>query len=301
MRISTSLIYERNTMALLAKQERLSNLQQQLATGRRILTPADDPSAAHHALQLARSLAQLATFTQNMQMGQSRLKQEETVLQAARGVLDAARSAGMGVQMQTDMARRNEVADYLTRLREDLLAYANSRDGNGDYLFAGSKGGTAPFQLSGTTVNYVGDAFQLEVAISENRKIAASDPGDVVFSMGGPNDPFAALQQLITDLQNPGLTGAAYTTAISNGVAQLDAALQQVDAIRNAVANRMSEISTAQTVATALRKQFEDELQKVESADTQKVAVELQLQQISLQASQQAFVNTSQLTLFNYL
>lgn len=301
MRISTSLIYERNTAALFAKQERLSRLQQELATGRRMLTPADDPQGSQHAMRLATSLGRLAVYSQNMQMAQTRLKYEDTVLQAAHGVLDMARNAAMGVQMQTDMALRNKVADYLTQLRADLLAYGNSRDANGDYLFAGSKAGAAPFQLSGGTVSYQGDAFQLEVAISENRNIAAADPGDAVFSMGTAHDPFAAIQQLITDLQNPGLTGSAYSTAIGNGVAKLAAALDQVDTLRNAVANRMSEISSALTVATNLRLQSENELQKVESADTQKVAVELQLQQISLQASQQAFVNASQLSLFNYL
>jgi flagellar hook-associated protein 3 FlgL len=301
MRISTSLIFERNTAALFAKQERLSRLQQELATGRRILTPADDPGGAQRAMRLAASLGRLAIFTQNMQMGQMRLKQEDTVLQAVRGVLDMARNAGMGVQSQTDMALRNKVADHLTQLRADLLAYANSQDANGDYLFAGAKAGSAPFQLSGGTVNYQGDAFQLEVAISENRQIAVSDPGDAVFSMGTANDPFAAIQQLVTDLQDTTLTGSAYATAIGNGVAKLAAALDRVDTIRNSVANRLGEISSAMTVAANLRLQSENELQKVESADTQKVAVELQLQQISLQASQQAFANASQLSLFNYL
>lgn len=301
MRISTALIHERNVATLFAKQERLFRLQRELATGRRILTPADDPRGARQAMQLATSLGRLAVYSQNMQMAQTRLKYEDTVLQAARGVLDMARSAAMGVQMQTDMALRSQVADYLDQLRADLLGYANTRDANGDYLFAGAKAGMAPFQVSGGTVNYLGDAFQLEVAISENRTIAASDPGDAVFSMGTANDPFAAIQQLINDLQNPGLTGSAYSTAIGNGVAKLTAAFDQIETLRGAVANRMGEITAAQSVATSLRIQAENELQKVENADTQKVAVELQLQQLSLQASQQAFVNASQLTLFNYL
>lgn len=304
MRISTALIYERNTAALFAKQERLSGLQQQLATGRRILTPADDPSGAQRALQLARSLAELSSYAQNMLRGQSRLKEEEAVLQAVRGVLDQARSAAIGVQMQTDMTQRNAAADYLTRLREDLLAHANSKDANGDHLFAGSKADSAPFTANPTPpppVQYNGDSLQLMVSIDEGREIAVSDPGNSVFDIGGANDPFAALDQLITDLQDTTLTGAAYTTAITNGVAALTAALDRLDTVRSSVAHRQSEITAAQTVNTALRNQYQNELQQVESADTQKIAVELQLQQVSLEASQKAFVNASRLTLFNYL
>lgn len=301
MRISTSLIYQRNMTALHTKQERLSRLQEELATGRRILTPADDPGGAQRALQLARGLGQLSMYLQNMQSGEVRLGYEETVLQAVKDVVARAKSAALGVQMETDMAQREKVADYLGELREDLLAHANSRDANGDYLFAGAKAGTTPFQLIGGVVNYLGDSFRLEVAISENRKIAVSDPGDVVFSMGSPNDPFAAIAQLITDLQNPALTGPAYVTAVGNGLDKLANALDQAEAVHAAVANRMAEITAARAVASTQRFTLENELQKVESADTQKVAVELQLQQISLQASQQAFVNASQLSLFNYL
>ncbi|MFN6961781.1 MAG: hypothetical protein ACK4N6_06010, partial [Rhodocyclaceae bacterium] len=102
-------------------------------------------------------------------------------------------------------------------------------------------------------------------------------------------------------LQNTSLTGSAYVSAIGNGLNALSSALAQVERVRNDVANRQTEIEAAVTVASAQRFTLENELQKVENADTQKVAVELQLQQISLQASQQAFVNASQLTLFDYL
>jgi flagellar hook-associated protein 3 FlgL len=300
MRIGTAYAFDLGSAALQAQQARLQRVQQQIATGRRILTPAEDPLGAQRALLTSVSLGRTENYLQNMLYAMTRLKQENTVLSAARGVLAAAREAAAGIQQATDMSQRNSVADYLARLKEDLLGYANSRDANGDYLFAGSKAGAAPFQNT-PPVAYVGDGFQLKIAISEKRSIDVSDPGDYVFSMGTPNDPFAAIDQLITDLTNPALTGSAYTNAIGAGLAQLDAALGQMDVVGNAVAHRVSEIEAAQNVATDARLRMQDELQRIESVDLQQAAVELQLQQVTLQALQQAFAKTSQLSLFNFL
>lgn len=300
MRISTAYAFSLHVDALLNKQSRLSHLQQQLATGRRIQTPADDPVGASRALQSSQGLARVQNYLNNMDVATSRLKQELTVLNGAKGVLDAARAAVMGVQSGTDMALRQDVANYLSALRENLLGYANSRDSNGDYYFAGSLAGNPPF-LPGPPVTYAGNSFQLEIAISDNRRIPVADPGDAVFSMGTPNDPFAALDQLITDLQNPALTGAAYTAAISAGLNSITAAAAQMRSIQNAVANRLDEINAARTMGIEFRRQFQNALQQVENIDIQQVAVELQLQQVSLQASQQAFAKASQLSLFNYL
>lgn len=300
MRIATAHAFDLASAGLMAQQARLVRVQQQMATGRRILTPSEDPLGAQRALQTSMQLGRTENYLSNMQQALVRLKLESTVLTAARGVLAAARDAVASVQQQTDMTQRTSVADLLSRLKEDLLGYANSRDVNGDYLFAGSKGGAAPFQET-PSVTYVGDSFQLRIAVSDSRSIEVSDPGNSVFSMGGPNDPFAAIDQLISDLTNPALSGSAYTTAIGTSLTNLDGALQQIDAVHNTVANRVGEIEMLQTAMADARLRLQDELQRIESVDLQKAAVELQLQQVSLQAAQQTFAKTSQLSLFNYL
>ncbi|HYG44348.1 MAG TPA: flagellar hook-associated protein 3, partial [Bordetella sp.] len=46
MRLSTSLIYQNGLNGILKQEATLSRLQEQLASGRRVLSPADDPLAA---------------------------------------------------------------------------------------------------------------------------------------------------------------------------------------------------------------------------------------------------------------
>lgn len=55
MRISTNTIYQSGISKISDIQVEQSKLQQQIATGRRILTPSDDPVGSARALQLTQS------------------------------------------------------------------------------------------------------------------------------------------------------------------------------------------------------------------------------------------------------
>ena len=119
--------------------------------------------------------------------------------------------------------------------------------------------------------------------------------------MGSANDPFAVISQFITDLQNGSLTGAAFTTAANNAVDGLQGALDKVVKVSDNVAVRFQQLDTAKSTQTQYKLQFEDELDRTETVDMQTAAVQLQLLQTSLEATQKAFINASQLNLFSLL
>src|SRR5690606_15024844 len=62
-----------------------------------------------------------------------------------------------------------------------LLGQANSKDGQGDYIFAGNRTGTEPFASQGGGVAYVGDDGQRMVAAGPGLQVATGDPGSAVF------------------------------------------------------------------------------------------------------------------------
>ena len=65
MRISTSAMHYNALTAMLSQQATLSKTQNQVATGRRVQTPADDPVAAVHILELERALKESEQFGRN--------------------------------------------------------------------------------------------------------------------------------------------------------------------------------------------------------------------------------------------
>lgn len=301
MRVGTAYFYSATIQSLTGKQSDIYHTQTQIATGRRIVSPSDDPIAATQVLQTAKAKSLSDAYLANIGAAKSKVKIESVTLEAVRELLLSAKGVAMGAAGAPSQQVRNDAATYLQSLYQNLLGYANAQDANGDYLFAGYKAGTKPFtQTSGPSV-YVGDNNQQRIAIAPGRELEVTDPGSAVFGVGTPDDPFAVIAQFITDLQNNTLTGAAYETAVLNALNGLNNALATVTSFSNQVGNRYQELLQAEAASTQFSTQYANEVTRLEAVDLQKAAVELQMQQLSLQASQQAFVKTNELSLFNYI
>lgn len=300
MRISTSSYFTMNLAAMQDKQATIFHVQQQMATGRRIVTPSDDPVGAARALQTARALSVSENSLESIAKAQTRLKAESTTLEAIRQVLQSAKDTAVSAGTNPSTQERTSFANYLTQVYDDLRGYANSTDAEGNYIFSGFKN-VSPFQQITGASNYQGDNAKRYVAISSNQQIQVSDSGQEVFSVGTANDPFAVISQFITDLQNPALTGAAFDAAADTAISGLENALSKVEQISDHVAVRFQQLDTAKNTETQYKLQYEDELDRIESVDMLTAGVQLQLLQTTLEATQRAFINASQLNLFNLL
>jgi flagellar hook-associated protein 3 FlgL len=183
MRISTNTFYDVGIANLQLQNSRLVQVQQQIGAGRRILTPADDPSGSAQVLQVSQSQATNQQFADNMGAAGSTLSLEESVLASIADVLqsakDAANSAGNGAYNASD---RQNLASELRGQYQELLGLANSTDSNGQYLFAGYQSATRPFsQAAPGVVAYNGDQGQRLMQVGPTRQIEVSDSGEALF------------------------------------------------------------------------------------------------------------------------
>jgi flagellar hook-associated protein 3 FlgL len=169
-----------NTM--LERQGDLSDIQTQMGTGKRINQPSDDPVGAARALELTHLGADTAQYQRNITAANARLGLEDQTLASVNNVLGRVRTLllqGMNAT-QTDESRR-DIAAEIVQLRGQLLGIANSKDAQGDYLFAGNRTGSAPFVAQAGGVNYVGDDGQRMVAAGPGLQVATGDPGSAIF------------------------------------------------------------------------------------------------------------------------
>lgn len=300
MRISTSYYYQVNAQAMQNEQTNLNTIQQQVATGLQYQTPADNPVAATEALRISQALAASQNNSSNIKAAQFDVNQESTILSAINTDLSSAQNLAVGTQSSSSTQDRTSSASALQQLYNDLLSYANSTDANGNYIFAGSKGSTVPFQQTTGVSNYQGDNLQQSIAISANRNIPITDSGQSVFSVGTANDVFGVISQLIKDMQGP-LTGAAFSSQINIDTTNLNNAIANVQNVSSQVANRLQELNAAATTETNLQTQYQNQLDTIQNVDTAKAATQLQLQETQLTASYQAFSSASKLSLFNYI
>lgn len=185
MRISTSFMQLRALNAVLGNQAALSDVQQQVATGKRILSPAFDPVGSARALDLSAFNASIEQFQRNIAAGTSRLGLEENALTTSEDILQRVRELSLqGINPTLSDGARADIARELQERLDQLVQVANSRDANGEFLFSGNQTRTQPFVRSntpGVPVNYVGDQGQRLLAVGPADTVASGDPGADVF------------------------------------------------------------------------------------------------------------------------
>ncbi|TNC99722.1 MAG: flagellar hook-associated protein 3 FlgL [Gallionellaceae bacterium] len=198
MRISTSTFYNESVTSMNQLQVNIAQTTQQLATGRKILSPADDPAAAARASELTQ------TDSANTQFGSNRIA-ATNVLSLADGVLESVTnllldakdvSAAAANGMLNPAARKSMAADIQGRLQE-LLGLANSSDGTGNFIFAGAQGKVQPFADTAAGVVYQGDDVQRKVQAAPGRQIPITDSGaDIFMRIRNGNGTFNAAPAL---------------------------------------------------------------------------------------------------------
>lgn len=183
MRVASSTLYQQGLASMNNQQGSLMYVQQQLGTGRRILTPSDDPVAATRALSVSQAQAVNSQYATSRTQATSSLSMEENSLQTVTTVIQNIQQllvqAGNGTMSDNDRA---SVATALQGQYEQLLGLANADDGNGQFLFAGVQSGTAPFANSASGgVVYNGDTGEQLLQVDVARTMAAGDNGRAVF------------------------------------------------------------------------------------------------------------------------
>jgi flagellar hook-associated protein 3 FlgL len=192
MRISTASIHHSALTALLSQQSVLSKTQTQIASGKRVQTPADDPVAAVHIMELQRALAESDQFNQNADMAKNRLTLEEQALAELGSLVTRVRDITVqGNNASVDPASRRMLATEVRSRLKELVDIANRRDANGEYLFSGYATQTQPFAQTGGTITYFGDQGNRSLQVGTDQRVVDGHSGvDVFMSVTEGNGTF---------------------------------------------------------------------------------------------------------------
>jgi flagellar hook-associated protein 3 FlgL len=168
------------------QQTKLARLQEQLASGQKILKPSDDPAAAARTLELEQVAARTEQYQDNITAADMRLQLQDTTLADVTNLLQRARD--LAIQANNGVLNdesRQAIAAELQERRNELLSLGNTIDANGDFLFAGFKGSTQPFQTNSvgefSFVDYQGDQGKRFVQVSQSRQVQEGEPGSEIF------------------------------------------------------------------------------------------------------------------------
>ncbi|MBM7059578.1 flagellar hook-associated protein FlgL [Pseudomonas sp. UL073] len=183
MRISTIQAYNNSVSGLQRNYSNVTTTQEQISTGKRLLTPADDPVASVRLLQLSQEQALNDQYKSNITAAKNSLNSEESILDSVGTVIHRIREiavqAGNGA---LDSSDKNALATELAQREDELLSLLNSKDASGKYLFSGSQGEKQPFVRNADgSYTYQGDEGQRQLQISSSTLVPISDSGKELF------------------------------------------------------------------------------------------------------------------------
>jgi len=300
MRISTAQLYQQRVTAMQNQQVTLAKTELQMSSGKRLVTPADDPSASQRNLQLLDYQTQNQQHIENIDTAQGRLELEEGALASGVDALQRVRELAVSAQNATLSPVDLQAIEVEARsLLDGLVAIANTQNVNGEFLFAGYQVNTKPFVDNGSgTVLYNGDQGQQHLQISAARKLAVADNGADVFlgvdkAAGGVGSVFDIVSEFADSL--------AAGTPSADTITDVDAAMDKLLAIRADVGSRLNTVGNQRDINQSFGLVLDRERSDLVDLDYTEAVSRYNRELLAFQASQQVFSRVQDLSLFNFI
>lgn len=299
MQISTSQFFSNASSRLSQMNERASDLQTQISTGKKLLKPSDDPIAAQQLAELDRRDADATVYGTNMTMAGSLLDQSSSVLSQINTQLiratELATSAATGTQ--TD-ASRKMIGTELKSVLDTIVSLANTKNVRGQPLFGTIDGTPAVTDNGDGTYSYpANNAEATKVPIGDGQDVQVTESAKRIFDLGGGSDTLTMLSKLTSALT----TGGDISATMSSSLDSLSKAVDQVADVQASVGARGARIDLQQQLLTTANTDRTELRGKLEQVDITDAVVQLQQLMTALSASQASFSKLSGLSLFDYL
>jgi len=297
MRITQRAVALTSLQGLGRNLDSLSNLQQQLTSGRTISAPSDSPPGTNRAMQTRSDQAAVAQQARNISDAKGWLEQTDSTLQT---MLDATRRVrDLTVQGLNEGAgsepRDKAIAAEVASLREGLIALANTRN-QGRPLFGGPTSGSEAYATTGATAgSWRGQDGEVLRRVSDDEQLAINVTGPQAFGEA-PNDLFTVLQGIVDDLG-----AGSGALAANDRLAALDDVMV---GMQNAVAGigaRASRIERLEQINADRALALGSQLAETENIDLPNTIMKLQMVQIGYEAALAATAKAISPTLLDYL
>jgi flagellar hook-associated protein 3 FlgL len=298
MRIASTQFQATMNRSLELNQTMVARLSQQMATGKAVMLPSDDPVTNVRISRLLREDAILDQYRSNIGAVKIRLQKNESYVQSMVGDLTEAHDllvwASDGGNTPDDL---KSMVTSLEALRDGLAYTANTRDQEGKYLFSGTLTNTPPITVAGTTYSYAGNLDEQKVVVGNGITQAVN------VNVGGLDVLLTKLTEAIEALKV-----TTVDSSEANMKQLLSDTMKQVEATQNDMASKVAKLGGAQNVLTTLDTNHANvslsnntAMNDLAKLDYGLASSELAGYNTALQATYQSYAKISNLSLFNVL
>jgi flagellin-like hook-associated protein FlgL len=161
-----------------ARQTQLTRTANEVATGKRILLPGDDPAGAVQASIIQRTIEQQESYLSNIKQGSNSLSYADSILSGFSDAIDTAKSVALSSADTTrSPADYEAAAEQIDTIINQLVSQANGKF-MGQFAFGGNNPTVQPFSFDGNYVSYSGDNSWLQSLQGDAQKFIKSVTAD---------------------------------------------------------------------------------------------------------------------------
>ena len=301
MRISNSMMSANVLSWLQQAQERMFSAQVQAASGRRLLQPSDDPSAAARVALLHTESARQEQYLADLETANFWLSASESSLGDLTDIVRSLRDLAVEAAGQSqDATQREALASQVRSLQEQLVDVANTRI-NGRYLFAGQATSTEPIDVSGgVPPAYAGAAAPPTIDVTPNTTIAVGATAVRVLNSGGAvsgsHDDLISTCASLADLIEVG-----DADAVSQLLDDFDFHLSNVLEIRGEMGASLQTCASISARLEAEKDAVTGAVSNLEDADLSEVLTNLAEHQYAYQAAAGIAASLHSVSLLDFL
>ena len=287
-------------------QSNLTQTQAQLAQGKQIINASDAPNQAATIQRMKSILSRQESYQSSLNTVKARLQGEDSTLQSVSELLIRAKEVAVqGANDTLNTGDRKALANEMQSLRDQMLSLANTRDSNGNFLFAGSRVKQPAFveTANGSPV-YMGDQTRMNVRVGDQQNIPINRTGTDAFVPVARMDKdgttvgvgfFQVMDNLIAGLNT------ANGSDIRRGAGELDNLQQGLSLAHAQVGTNLNMVDQQTAIIDDTTLNLKSTLSSIEDLDYASAITKMNQQMLSLEAAQASFAKVSQLNLFNYI
>ena len=180
MRITPNILINNLLNNLYKNTERMGKLQNQIASGKRLTKPSDDPGGVLRSLFLRTTLGELDQFEKNVDDSKSWLSVTQNALNELVSVFRQAKTIAIQGSNDPSSDVRSALSYQVGGLIETALNAGNTAY-DGKYIFAGSKTQDLPFTSLVEGITYRGDRSKMTREVALSQTVITNLHGDEVF------------------------------------------------------------------------------------------------------------------------
>jgi flagellar hook-associated protein 3 FlgL len=224
-------------------QSALNVALQQVATGKSVSVPSDNPAASATMVANTIETGQVDQYTQNVTTMLSSVQTADSALGSVVSLLTQAISLGTeGANGTNNSSNLQALAQQVQGILTSVVAQANTSY-QGSYLFAGTASTTVAYTADSSSASgytYNGNNDTNSVAVGDHLNVQVNLPGSQIFS-NSSTDVLGSLSSLVSALRS------GNTSDISSATNAITNALNYVSQQRVSYGNAESQLNSQET------------------------------------------------------